>query len=280
MGLMTEILSFVRGGGETDTLFGVQQALAKLQSERQAATEALASFGQRRKAMLLDDASDKAIGALEREMDSHRLVLERLELLEDDLLRRARLLQSGERTKRIQELLKRHQAATKVYIEAHRAAARAVNGVTSVVDEAIAAGFGSEFSAYNPPIPRMLDLSQIAIYEQEIERIADAVAGRERQAVPSAPAPRRAPTVAKPATVGTPRRVFADAPAPVSERKTRELYADVAKPGEKLIRISRLGYETPDGRSCVNGDVVALPNEIATAVVRNVAGDYLDGASA
>lgn len=280
MGLISEILGFVRGGGDADTMVGCETALARLQAERDSATAALEASGARRKTLLLEDASDKKIKALEDEIDGHHLTLERLELIEGDLISRMHVLRSGVRQEQLKKLLKRHFAATTAYIASHRAAARAVNGITAIVDEARAAGFEHEFSAYNPPIPRMLDLAQIAVYESEIERIADAVSGRERQIAPSAPAPRREPAVAKPATVGTPRRVYDGERAPMAERKPRALFADVAKPGEKLITISRTGYETPDGRSCVIGDVVALPKTIADAVVRNSAGEYAAEVSA
>ncbi|WP_371423287.1 hypothetical protein [Tardiphaga sp.] len=260
-------------------MIGVTTALSKLQEEREASSAALASFGQRRKALLLDDASDKEIAKLEAEMDSHHLRLERLELLEDDLLDRARKLRSVDRDKQLKVYLDKYFGAAAAYIVAHRAAARAVNGVTAIVDEARAAGFEHEFMAHVAPPPTMLDLSQIAVFESEIERISESAAGRERKIAPSAPPSRRQPA-AKPATAGTPRRVFDGERAPAADRNPRALFADVAKPGEKLVTISRNGYEHPDGRSCKTGDVVALPKAIADAVVRNSAGDYPDGVSA
>jgi hypothetical protein len=275
MGLITEILSFVRGGGETDTMIGCETALSRLQAEREAATAALEAGGARRKALLLEDASDKKIKALEAESDGHHLTLERLELIEDDLISRMHVLRSGVRQEQLKKLLKRHFAATTAYIAAHRSAARAVTAVTSIVDEARAAGFEREFVAYNPPIPRMLDLAQIAVYESEIERIADAHAGRAAPLVAQPERkPYRPPAAPSQDTAGAPRRVSLADQHPVAPRAPRSPRIDVAKEGERLVRVSRPGYEAPDGYQCERGDVIALPTALATAVVVNGAAEF------
>ena len=277
MGLITEILGYVRGGGDTDTMTGCETALSRLQAERTAATAALETGGARRRALLIEDATDKQIAALEREIDAYRLTLERLELIEDGLISRMQVLRSGHRHEMWLKLYKRHAAAAAEYVAKHRSAARALSELRAISDESRAAGFEHETQAHFIPAPDVLSMALIANFESEVERIADAVSGRSRPA-PVQPAPRARPVMPpKPATVGTPRRVFADERPALAPTKKREKLVEVPGHGEVAVDVMRDGYESPSGKQCVRGDRVALPADMARIAVANGSVDYASG---
>ena len=63
---------------------------------------------------------------------------------------------------------------------------------------------------------------------------------------------------------------------PQPPKKQRRLYNEPAGNGKRRVRIDRSDYETPDGRQCRVGDIVALPIEVAQSVVERGAGDFAD----
>lgn len=72
------------------------------------------------------------------------------------------------------------------------------------------------------------------------------------------------------------RRVFADERAEPAPTKKRDPISETAGKGEVQVQVVRAGYESPSGKQCATGDVVAMPVEMATAAVRNGAVNYLE----
>ena len=99
MGLVSEIRGLIgaprRGRPSTrqpaattaGRIVEIEAALGRLQRERETASQAIATASERRRELLLRDAPDGEIEKLERDVDRRHRDLERLELLETDLLR-------------------------------------------------------------------------------------------------------------------------------------------------------------------------------------------------
>lgn len=277
MGLISEIFGYVRGGGETDTLVGAETALARLAAERAGAIAAIDAAHTRRRDLLVEDGSDKQIAAIDREIGSHQLTLDRLDAIEGRLIEQLQALRSGHRREQWAKFYKRHAVAAAEFVEKYRAAVRALNALTATTDEARAAGFEHEAMAHFVPPPQMLDFALIANFESAVEDIADAVAGRRK---PMPVQPERKPYSPPPAPAPSPfrRRVsLADVEDRPPAKPRRPLRADKAGPGQRLVSIARNGIEAPDGDRLVAGDVVALPEKQAEQLVRNGGGDFADG---
>jgi hypothetical protein len=276
MGLINEILNYVRGTGETDTAEGVETALQRVATERSAANNALTSGAGRRRELLLQDGSDKAIAGLDRELDGHRLVLERLELIEGELFDRLQALRSVERQAAWRKFAKKYEIAAVNHANAIRTAVKSLTDVCAAIDAAREAGFDAEVTAaFSPPLQHLLMTPEtIVAFEDGIERLRDAVSGRLPKAAPDTSRPR--PTV-KPQTPRSFQRAvrLGENPAP-PPMKPRELFRDQAKPGEVLVSVMKAGYEAPDGRQCTVGDQISVPVKIAEQAVRNSAVVYAD----
>lgn len=282
MGLIADILKAVRGSGETDTLEGCDSALRRVADERAVAVAAIANHSSRRRALLLEDASDKQIALLDREIDGHRLTLERLELVEGDLFSRMNVLRNERRNAQVKALLGRYVSAAQEFVTAMRSAVRAFNKVRDIRQEAIEAGFGTEFNVF-PSLINVIEPAAVSNYEAEIERVAEALAGR----TPPMPVqPVRLPAVdrtppAEPASMRAVRRgevipgggaVLNPEPKTAAARAAR---IDTSGPDQVLLHVLRSGYEDPDGFQCQGGDVIALPAETARMASLNGVGEIV-----
>lgn len=274
MGIISELLAFLSGAGDGGTLADCQTALSRLAAERKATIASTEAATARRRALLVEDGTDKQIAAVDREIDANQLTLERLELIEDDLLGRLQGLRSGYRKTEWLKYYKRHAAAAADYIDKHRAARRAFDALVAVTDEVRAAGYEHEAMAHFIAPPQMLAMELIANFEREVERVGDSVAGRTIQ-TPAQPIRKPFVPLEQKSTTDTPRRV---SPGEVHPRETgpaRLPVVETAKDGEVLVRIVRSGVEAPSGRQCIGGDVIAMMPEIAEQAVRNGAAEFV-----
>jgi hypothetical protein len=89
----------------------IDAALAKIAQERAAAQEVLDGLEQRRESLLLADAPDGDIAALDKEGDSARVRLEKCDRFEDELLARRGELQGIEAEVEWRRLFDTHKAA-------------------------------------------------------------------------------------------------------------------------------------------------------------------------
>jgi hypothetical protein len=272
MGLISEILNYVRGAGDADTVEGVEAALHRLAAERLAANEAIGTGADRRRGLLLQDGSDKAIAALDRELDGHRLVLERLELVEGQLFERLQMLRSDRRKVNWKKFSKKYEEVALICAKATRAAIAARMEVAAAIDDARAHGFEAEAMATFAPPPFMVGLAEVEIFEGSLDRARDVAISTA--AKPVAPAPLRGQP--KPATVGSPRRVALgerEAPAP---KNNREPITETPGDGELQVTVMRDGYESPSGKQRAHGDRIAMTPEIARIAVINGAVEYVN----
>jgi hypothetical protein len=84
MGFIAEILSLVKGS-QFGAAVSNKATIAHLRAEREATLAVLEAVSSRRRTLLLSDAPDEQISALEKIIDGHHRALERLELREDAL---------------------------------------------------------------------------------------------------------------------------------------------------------------------------------------------------
>jgi hypothetical protein len=63
-------------------------------------------------------------------------------------------------------------------------------------------------------------------------------------------------------------------------KKLRVPICETAREGEILVSVMRAGYESPSGKQCTAGDVVAMPIDMAKTAVRNSAVAYIEGGAA
>lgn len=147
----------------------LQAALARMDAERSAAAATIAAAGERRRSLLLAD-DDVGVDELEREIDQHHRTLERLDLLEPQLLRRLDELRSEARRERLAAYLQKLADATAPFIAALRETLRARDALLALRSEAGAAGFATEFGRFGMVPPVMMDTLAIDRFEVEWER--------------------------------------------------------------------------------------------------------------
>lgn len=277
MGFISDFLAGVRGEGDGNpvTVAACEAELRRITDERSATNAAIASRAGRRHALLLDDASDKAIQALDREIDAHHLTLERLEAFEGIVFSRLQECRTEERNKTWKDSCERYEQRARGLAIAMRAAVEAQLDVAEIIDAARSGGFEHEATATFPTPPLHLNLEALRIFESAVDRMADTLAGRlkpppEIQRAMPRPAPAQAPNPAAGRVSLADRE---ERPA----RPARVPRVDVAQQGERLVRVLRNGLEAPDGGQCIISDVIAMEPEQAAAVVKNGAGEFCEG---
>jgi hypothetical protein len=82
MNLLSGLVSLVTGACASSVGDGIDQ----LQADRQATQAALRGSSERRRALMLSDAPDDQIAAIDKVIDGYHLTLERLELKEGVLI--------------------------------------------------------------------------------------------------------------------------------------------------------------------------------------------------
>ena len=151
----------------------IEAALGRLQREREAASQAIATASERRRELLLRDAPDGEVEKLERDTDRRHRDLERLELLETDLLRQLSdkrdVARSAEWNGRFAELCD----SSTSHLEAARHALLRLAQLVQRIDQARAAGFEAEAHAFVGLAPQMLAADLLDSFEAELERLRD-----------------------------------------------------------------------------------------------------------
>jgi hypothetical protein len=281
MGLIADIMKTLRGDREADapeTVEGVEAALAKIAAERADAKATIASASDKRRQMLRADASDADVAAFDQSIDAQRLKLERLEIIEDDLLARLDAARSDRRRAAWQKHFIAYREAYPRYVEDARRAVQSLAALRVIVDQARASGFEHEAMAQMHPAPTFLlgppeATAIIAAAEAEFARICEAADGRpkdapKRLATPETAqlrSPRTQPPAAAPESTRKP---------PAAPRPRRSPRRETAGEGEVAVLIVRDGYEAPGGLQCLSGDIIALPADVAEAAVSRGAADF------
>jgi hypothetical protein len=274
MGIISDLLNFKPGGKRGATVADVEKSLARLAVGREAAQASISTILNQRRDALLADASDDAIAKLDAEADGHRLSLERFDLAEPELLAQLQNLRSAARRARWAELQRRRMDADRSYAVALRAAVDAFESLIRVSDDALNEGYASELGHSFATPPRIIDRVLCDAFEAEAERLREAVAGIVPVANP-APAIIERPKVARQQSP-LQHKVYLDQQPEVGPPKKREPIRETARDGEVLVSVMRAGYESPSGKQCLAGDVVAMPIDMAKTAVRNGAVTYAE----
>ena len=272
MGIVSDLLGLIRAQDPTTTVVDIQTALDALGDERENAHTRLAALAEKRRAALMSDADASAIAKFDHEADAARLLVERLDLLEPELISKLQHARGDARRQEWKERYRLYHESALAYATALRAAVAALDRLVETSDSARAAGFEAEWRSCFVSPPLLLSKDNVEQFLVNQERTNDAELARQQgrnilpMVAPPAPQKRPLPAPAKPAE-----------PAP---RPQRTPIRQTAGPDEILIRIIRPGYELPAGLQCGIGDVVALPEDLARRVVENGAADLEIGEAA
>jgi hypothetical protein len=302
MGLVSEIRELAGKFGKRDAkapapvttedrIAAVERALARLRDEREVVNAQIEGAPARRRELLLVDAADDGLLALDREIDSLHLQIERLDALEPELLDRLAEFHDAVRQGRWSSLVYRHDNAVREHLRRLAAAADSLREVRAILTEAQASfpvergarmigTIGLDYVADDALMHQERELDRLSSFDTkarplpklgaprppvtglEIKAAQTLPHGLGRQGVARAGG---APPKAAPAPV--PRQL-----APIVPRVKRN--DPPADEGERRIRVLR---ETsgPNCEPLGNGDELSLPAADADAIVRRGAADYI-----
>jgi hypothetical protein len=160
----------------------IDAALAKIAQERAAAIGVLDSLESRRGGLLLADAPDGDIAALDKEGDSARLRLEKLDVFEVELHAKLSDLEGIEAELEWRRLFDaRHQAACDFASSFNETCGRMFE-LRAATNTASASEFGRKFSLLTEPPPLILSGEALQKFLRETEMMSD-LESRRRAAV-------------------------------------------------------------------------------------------------
>jgi hypothetical protein len=298
MGLLDEIRSLIarptRSRRAThDDAAAVQSAetaLQRLSAERANVTTALRDLHQRRRALLLQDGTDTEIAAIEAELDTLNRTLERLELLEPELMTGLQDARGAQRRGHLRRLVKASGDPIRRMAAGIRATQQAKDEVVRLREEADRLGLGNDFRhVIDYPPWAFGDLAALFdAYEATMERRAEAFFRAPATPVAAQPVPRPVAVAPSPAAVAsspTPARnapsvASAHSPVQPAEPPVRPSLRPaktpaVRKEGEVAVVVIRTGFEGPDGRQYDSGETAFMSPEAADDAMRRGAVDLL-----
>jgi len=141
MGLISEFRDALKCKCGRVTIADVEAGLARLREERAAAEAGLPSTVARRRELLLADAPDDALVELDQEADRQHLALERLEVIEPELLDQLQALRAAARRNQWAALVAEHDSAVRAYLAAAAQLIERYGEVVGAWDKATASGF-------------------------------------------------------------------------------------------------------------------------------------------
>jgi hypothetical protein len=216
----------------------------------------------------LSDSAVSLILEIDRDRETALIELERLELVEGELLRRLDDLKTRARRAMWDHFRDRRHAAFGDYIEAARRAHDAYIAVVAITSEAQSAGFVTEASHWPMlPTPHVLTPETLLIAEKAHDREGDLIADRQP------PEARRQAEAATPKAA--PKAIAAPKPPPTAQaaQKRRPPRVDAVEPGKVRVTIIRNGVELADGFRAAAGDVIAMTEADAFSLMRGGAVD-------
>lgn len=282
MGVISDLVGLLKPDSDLhQKVIDAEEALQRLASKRDGARRELSALAERRRALLLADASDSEIQKLDAKTDSLRLLVERLDLAEPHLLEQLSVARGERRAAQWKELRAKHLAASFEYARALQAAIDAYNDYGAVCGDLYVAGFEAELRSVQPTVPLIVAPGNAQAFLFEIEQLHDAELARQKtpaetQMTSDSEPAKTVASAERPQKTSPPVAVDAAPPQPVAPKKARrEPIVESPRDEEILVEIIRAGYEHND-QQCVVGDRIALPEKIARAVVRNSAGVFVD----
>jgi hypothetical protein len=277
MGLIAEIKSLldVSGGKPAKRVADAEAALQRLAAKREAARQSIAALMKQREQALRIDGSDKKVAELDATADHHRLTIERLELLEPELVGELQARRTEQKRQRWRELRARHSEAALAYAAALREALKKLDAMLAVESEARGQGFESEATAAFAPPARIVGADAVAEFEIAVDRQRDAQVAMESPSTPAPPAFAKVTALAAKAPAKPAPALKAVPPAP--KLPPRAPIVETAGEGETAVVIIRSGLEAK-GQRWIAGDQIALSSAEAEAMLRSGAVTLPDGA--
>lgn len=255
--------------------------LVQLAADRDAAKAELAALHEKRRALLLDDASDAALDRIEREIDRAEVRLEKLAVAEAPLRARLDDAKVAERRSRWETLLAAHREAAKQFLADARRTIEKHAAVLSIVAEAQRSGFAAEAAAYFPPTPNLHGSPLLA--PDLIDHFDLALAPRERaapapQPTPlSRPKPTPRPTLQHQVTTAETGRPMTPAEAAALRAKRMPDDTSPLEPGQARVRVARSGFSPSDNSpQASHGQVVRMPIHAAERASDNGAVEIIE----
>jgi hypothetical protein len=290
MGLISELRDVVkRKRGKAppigDQMAAVNAAMARLRQEREATEAGISAAAERRREILLEDASDDAIAELDRGADRLHLQLERIDAIEPELLARLQDLQNAARRQEWQSLVHQHDQATRDYLAAFDLFLDRYRQVLGIWERAAAKGFDERLHRFVTPT-HIVDADILYRLERDFARVAGIA--------PTTVAPVAQPVAVAPKPAvggGQVGEITADATGKITKAKAnghdlppaaavakrRASRRPLTEPqvGEAAVDILRSGVEMPDGSQASTGDRFNLPSAQARTLVEHGAADYV-----
>lgn len=149
----------------------LEAAIAALQAERGAAETAIYGMPAKREALLVEDGTDAAIQALERETDAQHLMIERLDRIEPGLFAKLQALRTEARRQEWLALRDRYVVAATEYHEALLPVLPRLEAMGAIAGEMERAGFYLEANT-RPPVPWAGNAMRVEAYRLEVDRYA------------------------------------------------------------------------------------------------------------
>lgn len=275
--------------GELRTVDDCKAALARVKSETADANAFLLRAAEQRNGLLLDDEAEEALIKLDIERDRTGLAIERLERLEAEIVARAEALRLAERNAAKTEYAAKYREAGKALSKALSAARAAHIAVVDIVDDARAHGFEHDWQDFLMPVPAIANLADAdpGFNDWLVANGAPKVSvrgGGRAVGASQLPAPSVVPFPPRDAMRGglVSRYGIVESPANEGPREQAPAVAgrtqifEVAQPGEVLLSVLRAGYESPSGKQCGVGDIVAVPAGIAAQIVGRGAANWVN----
>ncbi len=168
MASISDILSFLKrpkgqdSGPTTSETVGsdgpiaAETALAQIDVERAATSQAIEMATQRRRQLLLKAGTDAEITKLDRDLDVLRLKLERLDEAEPLVLQELRSLQVDDRRSRLEEICESYSRAITTFGDVMRVAVTVRDHLIEIRNHAVTNGFevDLEYMELPDPFPR------------------------------------------------------------------------------------------------------------------------------
>lgn len=277
MGLLQTIFGKSKDASSLDTLEAANAALERLHAEREGAEAVIAGAMHKRRALLLADASDKEVAALDAQTDAARLTLDRCAAAQPAILVRIEALQTADRRALLAKLEADLRKAEAALDGALASGLKPLDDYLGAVRALEAAGFGREVAGLvvRPPLVGegvLVGRMALESWRRQREALGDARALAARAYMPPPPArviPLRpveppAPSV----SYATPLPVKISTPVAPNFTRLEAVMSNID------------GGELGVGRMLNRGDQIDLPAaEAARILTRGCAFKYVAGAA-
>jgi hypothetical protein len=273
------IRKLLNGGARAAGVKGLQAEIEKLEAQASEIKRDLATIPVRRAAVNLEDDPVRSRADLKALEESH---YETLEIIADRQTRlRAKLVEIRDAEKH--DRIKLFNSAifdAKEKLEIAIKAAIAANEHAQAAFDGAMVEFGQDAHRLFPNVryAGFVTSDGLEYWRQNLRTMTQP----PRQAAPIIPMVSSTNRNVRPSSSFQHAVRLGEEAAQPPKKLPRVQIRETAREGEILVSVVRAGYESPSGKQCTAGDIVAMSAENAKTAVRNSAVSYLenDGASA